>query len=371
MNCIDSAEYVSALCDGEIIPASAAEHIGTCPECQTVLQEYLHIGIELRRTASLEYSGSVPPLIFEKPQNQLMILWQKGLATMRIPRFAFVLLVASLFALASSLAIVKVRAHGDGSVVLLSVSSSTSGSDKPVECPLSTVDKQFQECGLVGYVGTDVRGYVIHLLSRSDDRVELGVRYGRWPAEPGKGYGLQDFDHLTEQHYWFEPGDKLKIDNAGLPTLTLTGTWMDHVPSFTGVNEMDPGPDELRIISPLVLRDKQVIGDLQGGMATQTKPNVGVNFYFPKQGGFLISNFQIQGAIEAEANRNRISFEEDGHQYLVLTAAPITRAHHVWVLHGTDLNPSTSGSNGDFGFIGGMFLREIEPGIWVPKIRTK
>ena len=367
MNCIDVAEYVSALCDGEIIPPSAAEHIGTCAECQMVLQEYLHIGVELRRTASLEYSGSVPPFIWEKPQNQLMILWQKGLATMRIPRFAFVLLVASLFALASGLAVVKVRAHGDGTVVLLSISSSISGSDKPVECALSTVDKQFQKCGFIVNVGGNILGYTVQLLSHGDGRVELGVRARQWPIEPGKSvaYRLNDVDSQPAQRFWFEPGDKLKIDNSGLPTLTVTGTWMDHVPSFTGVNEMDPGLDELRIISPLVLRDKEVIGDLQGGSSTQTKSNEAVIFYFPKQGSFLISNSRIQGGIEAEAYQNRISFEENGQQYVVLTAAPVTRAPHVWVLHDANFNPSPSGSNG---FIGGMTLRETEPGIWVPKM---
>ncbi len=54
MICTEAAEFVSALCDGEIIPPTAAEHIGTCPACQARLRDYLNLGVELRRTASLE-----------------------------------------------------------------------------------------------------------------------------------------------------------------------------------------------------------------------------------------------------------------------------------------------------------------------------
>ena len=34
MICTEAAEFVSALCDGEIIPLTAAEHIGTCPRAR-------------------------------------------------------------------------------------------------------------------------------------------------------------------------------------------------------------------------------------------------------------------------------------------------------------------------------------------------
>jgi hypothetical protein len=365
MICDDSAEYVSALCDGEVIPRSAAEHIGTCPDCQVRLRDYLGIGVELRRTASLEVSSSVRPLAWAKPQNRLFIWWQKGLATMRIPRLAFVVLIAGVVALASSLAVVKVRAHADGTVVLLSISA---GTENPIECALSTVDKKFQQCGFIGNSGGNVLGYKIQLLSRSDTRVQLGVRARQWPASAGTSvsYGLEDVDGQPEQQFWFEPGDTLKIDNPGLPTLAVKGTWLDHMPSFVGTNEMDPGPDELRIISPLLLQGKEVAGDLAGGAATQTKPDWAVFIYFPKRGGYLIANSHIQGAIEARVDLNRISFEEDGHSNVLLTGAPITRAQHVWVLHRPNFNPSTFGQNGEYAFISGEALRQAGPGIWAP-----
>lgn len=367
MICADVSEYVSALCDGEIIPSAAAAHIGNCPACQAQLRDYLEIGAELRRAASLEYSASVPLIDIAKPQNRLITWWQKGFASMRIPRLAFAVLIASVVALASSLAVVKVRARSSGTVVLLSI---TAGSGQPTECPLSLVDKKPQGCASIGNVDGKVLGYTVHLLSHEDGRIELGVRMRQWPITPGTStsYELKDVDNQPEQDYWFSPGDKLRIENTGLPTLTITGTWMDHVPSFVGATQMDPGPDEIRIVSPLLLTDKQVVGDLEGGSTTQDKPDWAAFMYFPKQGGFVVANSRIQGAIEAYVNLNRISFEEDGHTYALLTGTPVTRAQHVWVLHRpnfkpTDWNPK---NKDDAAFITGEALRESSPGIWTP-----
>ncbi|MFP5236459.1 MAG: hypothetical protein ACLGSD_11205 [Acidobacteriota bacterium] len=287
---------------------------------------------------------------------------------MRIPRLAFAVLIASVVALASSLAVVKVRARSSGTVVLLSISA---GSGQPVECPLSLVDKKIQQCGAFPNVGDKVLGYTVHLLSHEDGRIELGVRMRQWPVTLGTStdYGLNDVENQPEQDYWFSPGEKLRIENPGLPTLTATGAWMDHVPSFVGASQMDPGPDEIRIASPLLLRDEQVVGDLEGGSATEDKPDWAVRLYFPKQGGFVIANSKIQGATEAYVNLNRISFQEDGHKYVLLTGAPVTRAQHVWVLHRpnfkpTDLNPNMK----DTAFIGSEAMQEASPGIWTPTI---
>lgn len=369
MKCSDAAEYVSALCDGEIIPRPAAMHIGNCPECQMKLRDYLGIGAELRRTASLELSGSVPSLVWAKPQGRLITWWQKALETMRIPRLVFVVLIGGVVALASSLAVVRVRARANGTVVLLSISA---GMEKPIECALSTVDKNFHECGFIGNAGASILGYKFRLLSRSSNRIELGVRARQWPVSLGKSvsYKLDDVASQPEHQYSFEPGDTLKIDNSGLPTLTVKGTWLDHMPSFVGANEMDPGPDELRIISPLLLQGNEVIGDLEGGSASQDKPGWAVFLYYPKHGGYLIANSRIQGAMEARVNLNRISFEENGHQYVLLTGAPVTRAQHVWILHHPDFKPRTSGQNGDYAFISGEALRQAAPGIWVPTMPT-
>ena len=54
MNCNEAAEFVSALCDGERIPAGAAAYVGDCEGCQARLREYIALGAEMRRAASME-----------------------------------------------------------------------------------------------------------------------------------------------------------------------------------------------------------------------------------------------------------------------------------------------------------------------------
>jgi len=69
MRCDEAAEFVSARCDGEVIPQTAAEHLETCALCHALLEEYMEMGAELRRAASLEIEQGVSPRIWTKPQR--------------------------------------------------------------------------------------------------------------------------------------------------------------------------------------------------------------------------------------------------------------------------------------------------------------
>jgi len=46
-------------------------------------------------------------------------------------------------------------------------------------------------------------------------------------------------------------------------------------------HELDPGPNELRIISPMLLREKNVVEDMEGGSATPDNFEECVMIYFP------------------------------------------------------------------------------------------
>ena len=72
--------------------------------------------------------------------------------------------------------------------------------------------------------------------------------------------------------YWFEPGERLKAD-VDFGTLSITGDWLDHMPApfeNSEHSDLDPGPDKLRIESPLLLREKEVVGDLVGSITEAT-----------------------------------------------------------------------------------------------------
>ena len=119
MKCEDIATFVSAICDGQTIPREAAEHIGKCESCRTQLREYLELGAELRRFASLESVGEIRVIHWEKKPRASASWWRRGWETVRIPRLAFALLLATVFVLASNLVMGRVRAHTRGRVLML------------------------------------------------------------------------------------------------------------------------------------------------------------------------------------------------------------------------------------------------------------
>ena len=145
MTCEEAAEFVSALCDHETIPQAAAGHIGACASCQSRLREYIEMGVELRRVASLESLEEARPRAWEKRQANLSIWWQKGWETMRIPRIAFALLIMGIVGLTSGLTLVGVRAHAHEAAMMLNVALEP---DHVIPCGLSFEDKKYSDCGL-------------------------------------------------------------------------------------------------------------------------------------------------------------------------------------------------------------------------------
>lgn len=367
MLCDDASEYVSALCDGETIPPEPAKHISSCSVCLAQLSEYLTIGVELRRIASVEFFDPAPLRRWAKSQNILSAWWQKGWGTIRIPKLAFASLIAGVLVLISTLALVKVRANGGGTVVLLSISA---GAGQPMECALSTEGSGNRSCARIeNEENQNILAYQVEILSRSDDRIRLGFRSKAWPLTSigEDSHSVDDLNREPQQEYWFEPGDTLKVDVPGTTPLNVTGNWLDHIPAFVGMNSLDPGPDELRIISPVLLQDKNVLGDLNGGAATETERGWAALIYFPTQGLYMISLSHMKGALAADAQLNRISFKENGLSFAFVTGTPITRARKVWVLHDPTFRPKARGENGDRSYVASWALLQSEPDVWVPR----
>jgi hypothetical protein len=354
MICVEAAEFVSALCDGEIIPPSAAEHIGVCTGCQALLRDYLDLGAELRRIASLELSAPVPDRVWTNPHNPLTALLKKGWQTMRIPRLAFAAMIAGIVVLASTLAVVKVGAHSTGTVVLLSAS----GPNGPLsDCPLSTVEKRWTRCAMVGDFNGATVAYQIDLVEHETNRVQLAIRTKAY-GKAASGYSSSDIQAQPPKLVWFKPGEPLKLDFPGVVTLTLKGEWMDHVPALAGGSSrsIDPQADEVRVMSPLILRDRKIVGDLEGGHARIDKTDQGIMIYIPGEGLFVLSLSPVPDAVQAEVREGRVSFDEGAHSYIVVTGAPITRSGHLWVLHDKGFKPTPEAGQG---FIGSIDMDKI------------
>src|SRR5207249_4216277 len=98
---------------------------------------------------------------------------------------------------------------------------------------------------------------------------------------------------------------------------------------------LDPAQDELRMISPLLLRGREAIIDLDHGSATGTgkdvavwrvDPNrhiftatgtgkdVAVWIYAPGVGRLILSAENFQGAVKGQVSQSRIDFEIGGRQ---------------------------------------------------------
>jgi len=361
MKCDEVAEFVSALCDGEIIPQAAAEHIGRCAQCQALLREYTAMGAELRRVASLEPQYDVKPLSWEKQQGKLSILWRKGWGMMRIPRFAFAFLVGAVIVLGSSLAMVKVRARSEGSVLLITVTRSD-GSN--FHCALDEKDIPKASCANLGPEKGSMVGYQITLLSKNGNQVELGVRTAA--RTPEASFSTGDVAKTPQTTYLFEPGETLKLNVAGVGIAHMTGEWTDHVPVFPGEHhDMDPERNELRVMSPLLLKGRQVVADREGD-STSASSGQGIYVYSPTIGRYLISLSPMQGAVQAHVALNRISFQWDGDDYVFVTGAPVTRSNQqVWVLYEKDYKSD------DVGVFGNGDLKHIAPEAVIPDTSTK
>jgi hypothetical protein len=362
MICNDVAEYISALCDGKTIPPPAAQHIGTCPDCQARLSDYLAMGVELRRAASLGLAEAVASRAWTKSQNRVATWWQKGRRTIRIPRLAFAGLIAGILVLASALAVNRARAQNTGSVVVLT----TVGPNGPLaSCALSTQDKSQNSCVWHGQVGPRFLAYKVYLVTRDGGRVRLWI--GTMTYTPGADPASPESQVGSNKFVWFEPGEPLKFDVPQVGTLTLEGEWMDHMPML---GTLEPIPNEIRLGMPLFLKDNVVVGDLSrniagGGIFSVDGLGLAFGFYISGEGRFLLSLLPMKGAVKASVVQGRISFEEGGHSWELLSGVPVCRADHIWVLHQPDFKSKAIGPYGACCSI--PKLVQTEPGLWEPQ----
>lgn len=363
MRCEDAEEFVSALCDGQRIPREAAEHIGECEKCRTWLQDYAMLGAELRRTASLnspkDIQASEHLLISAatlakqaKEKRRLGVWWKKGAKAMRIPRFAFVLMLLLIVGLSSGLVVVRARSNAQGPVLLVTLR--LPNSDSSWQCALSTRGDQKEGCA--GVMDAKNRGMLevgIRFLAMQGDRIALGIRRQFLPLSPNGGsftFSTADLENLPIQQYELEPGQKLQIEIEGLGKAELTGELLDHMPVLPLAPHatLDPDQDELRMISPLLLRGREAIIDMDHGSATGTGKDGAVWIYAPDVGRLIVSAENFQGAVKGQVSQSRIDFEIGGKKYQLLAAAPITRAQEVWV----QFDPNFQSSENPAGGIG-------------------
>jgi len=340
MKCDDAAEHISALCDGATVSRAAAEHIDACETCRVRLKDYAALGAELRRAASLEFSEAPTPPLWPRRRGGPAVLLQKSWKTMRIPRLAFASMLAAIVALGSGWARQSVRASTRASVLLVQY---TTGTRPENFCALSAVDKKSDSCGMIQPLQTGLLLWQVRVLSKNGEQATLGIRAQVRPSPAGTSetVSFSEVESLPQQQYVFTPGETLNVQVDGLGAVTLTGQWIDHIPAIPsgsiGVDtELDPGPDEIRFLAPLLLEGNHAVGDLEGSSATVDRPGQALDVYLKGAGRFNLALSPMPGAVEGKIQFNRIAFTLNGQSYVFVTGAPISRSRRVWVLH----NPS-------------------------------
>jgi len=236
-----------------------------------------------------------------------------------------------------------------------------------VRCPLLMEGEKAAPCGFMQGVKSGMLSSFFRIVAKDGDRIELGVRSKFAPnplLEGGKRFStmsmsIEDVKNLPETRYWFEPGQKLEIKVAGFGTIILSGELLDHMPSIvsSGDEQLDPKQDEFRVISPVLLRGKELVLEFEGFIFSDDKGN-GVFMYTPTEGRYVLSLSPLEGAVEGQIRQSRVHFEMNGEAYMFLMAAPIARTERIWILHEPNYRPSREmpGAPDDQAFIGNTDL---------------
>lgn len=254
---------------------------------------------------------------------------------MKIPRFAVISMVLLIVALSSSLVVVRARNAQDAQAPVEVLTLKVPNTAGTMQCAMVTdVNSKRNSCG--GLMGTNDGGTLkiaIRFVAKKGDEIKL--RVGSELVAPGTAvtFSHTDEENLPTQDYALEPGQKLSIPINGLGTGELTGEPLDYLPPlFLSPSErLNPAQDELRMISPLLLRGSEAIINKEGASATGTGKNGAIWIYQPGVGRLIVSIENFQGAVKARVDESRIDFELNGARYQLLAGAPITREQIVWV----------------------------------------
>jgi hypothetical protein len=260
---------------------------------------------------------------------------------MRIPRFAFVLMLGVIFVLSGGLALVKARTGGNGPLLWLTFRIPPKGD----VMHLSATTDHEAEMGSFGVARLPGHMWIsVRFIKREGERVQLAIKtvyHEPGLREPNGCTAHEALKNIQASEYWLEPETLINIPIEGLGSMEISGEFVDHVPTTQNPKAtLDPAQGEFRFMSPVLIRDNQVLLNLTGMSALETVQDA-VMLYSPDVGRFIFSPLPIPGAVEGRLQSSEISFTVGGKGYLLLTGAPITQAQHVWVLLQPDWRPTS------------------------------
>ena len=334
MNCEKAAESISALCDGERIPRAVAEHLGACEECKARLDEYLQMSAELKRVAIIAAPQSVRDVSWGPQETMKSSWWQMWRESMRIPRYAFGLMLVAIASLGAGIAIVRannaerwfhfeVRTQQGG----MAETAIMSAEPKEPEHPGPVITREPE--------GT--LAFIVRVLGGTGGSVKLGVRAICLPQNADQGIEEKALA-APEKEFWVISGQKLSVPVKDYGQIEITGKLLDKLPEDQNPSEkrLYPKEGEFRVIPPEVLLvDGHVLGSMPKGGGSGSTEGCFFAYYAPHDGWYVFTFNALPGATEGKINANQVEFILDGKTYTFVAAAPIADASvtKIWVRH--------------------------------------
>jgi hypothetical protein len=341
MKCEEAAEFVSALCDGERIPREMAEHIGTCETCRARLNAYSVMGAELRRVASLEEQGEAKVGSWEGKQRIRLNWWQRGTQTMRIPLFAFALMLVVITVLSAGLLIVHARAGGRAYLDLKVKVPHGFSQESPITMSYGMPATPGPALGLSVGLPEGVLECTFRSIELQRDSVRLGIRAAWFAGMTNAELASKQIRSMPEREYEFVPGEPLLLAVEGLGQIELSGQLTDE--PGTSKILLYPKDGELRVFGPAVfLRGDKLVAKLDGNTSI-TGDDAYFAMYLPTEGWYVFATRPFDAAVEGDLRSNQVQFRLEDQAYLLLTGAPIASGlRKIWVAHYSGNNAPTS-----------------------------
>lgn len=344
VNCQEAQEFISALYDGERVPAEFADHVDACPNCRKRLRTYSHMGAELRLLASRMPVAPVLPsaLLGNRSSRRSRFLYAKG--AILVPRFAVAIVAGLFLVLTASF----MRLHAQQSRPLwfqFALDPQNPHAPEKSFQPQHAVQAGYDDDWVWGNGPNNVVGTHIAIYGIKGDSVQLGVRSRRYHATNADQLDVKNqLRDLSGHAFTYYPGKPLEIPIEGGGTLLLRGQVVDHQPKLLMFGlPLEPDPDQLILSSPVLISGTAVLFNLKGASAIANGMDQEAILYVPGTGLLRFTLEPVPGAIEGLASWGNLEFKLNGQSYSLLTASPISggdQPRTIWIKNDAGFFPS-------------------------------
>lgn len=253
---------------------------------------------------------------------------------MRIPRFAFALMLVALLALSLSTGLFLTRAKGTDRWFQYEVSGRDGKWIMRGAVPRNGEGNSYYDADAGMTYPDGIVLFHVRFLERLGDEERIRARALWVPRGGHSRSSFQSLNDTPEREFLYSIGEDLKIPVDGYGNLTIKGHFAPTLPeSVQGT--LYPGDGKFRIDPPLVLvRENQMLGKYDGGGGELFFDKSYFAYGEQEEGWYVFSAKPIAGATEGTLTMNQIEFNIDGKQYLLLTGDPILFGRvRVWVKH--------------------------------------